>query len=241
MKSRFIHPIPILFNIAQKSVEDQEKYLSYIKCKFGDDILNKLISDETLHYNCSQILRFDDFGTKVLKYFDLIERIFSIDPLKSSISFKGEDNRTFLFYLHLNADRDLIEILSYLFEKFENQKGFLEQLLRSVDRNGDTFLIHYFVQVRTDKMISICKEFLNLIKNNFGLNFLENFLLIRNKKHQNFHHVLLQNGFGGVEESLHVLGILLEVVGKDKEFFVELTKQNNETPHEFKEFLESNF
>jgi hypothetical protein len=70
---------------------------------------------------------------------------------------------------------------------------------------------------------------------------LKKLLLIKNKQNRNFHLVLLHNKlFDGIEESLEVSEILLEVVGKDKEFFVELTKQE-EIPDQIREFLERNF
>jgi hypothetical protein len=44
-KSTNISPSPIFFfHIAQKSEENQEKYLSFIKTKFGEDVLDKLLS-----------------------------------------------------------------------------------------------------------------------------------------------------------------------------------------------------
>ncbi len=62
-------------------------------------------------------------------------------------------------------------------------------------------------------------------------------LLIRNKNGRNFHHALLGNKFGCVEESLRVLKNLPEVFGKDQEFFVELTQRNEEIPDEIKNFI----
>jgi hypothetical protein len=52
--------------------------------------------------------------------------------------------------------------------------------------------------------------------------------------------LLLHKIFDGVEKSLEVFEILLEVVGNDEEFFVELTKQE-EIPDQIKEFLKINF
>ncbi len=48
---------------------------------------------------------------------------------------------------------------------------------------------------------------------------------------------MLANGYDGVENSLQILEILLDVVGKDKEFFRELTNQE-QIPKEVKEFLD---
>jgi hypothetical protein len=70
---------------------------------------------------------------------------------------------------------------------------------------------------------------------------LKKLLLIRNKQNQNFHHTLLANKFNSVEKSLEILENLLKVVGKDQDFFKELTEQDVAMPEEIKEFLETNF
>jgi hypothetical protein len=233
-------PSPILvFQIAQKSVEDQEKYLNFLKQKFGENILQKLISDDSLYKICFQTHRFEDFAGNVLKFFDFVERNFGLDFLKKLICCKAFENRTFLFYLYPVADKCLIKILSFLFDKFKNEKNFLEEFLLSVDDDGNSFLIFYFLQRYPSRMTKVSKEFFELIKTNFGVDFLKKLLLVRNKFVNNFHLALLANKFGGVERSLQVLEILLEVVGKDKNFFTELTKQD-EIPKEIREFLKTN-
>jgi hypothetical protein len=131
-----------------------------------------------------------------------------------------------------------MKILNYLFEKIKNQKDFLAEVLLSVDDFGNTFLISYFSRGWVLRLIEISKELFNSIKSTFGREFLKKLLLIKNKQNRNFHLVLLDNKyFDGVEKSLEVFEILLEVVGKDEEFFVELAKQE-EIPDQIKEFLE---
>jgi hypothetical protein len=126
-----------------------------------------------------------------------------------------------------------------LFEKIRPKKDFLEELLLSVDVVENTFLIHYFSQGRISQIMSVSKDLFGLIKTIFGVNFLKKLLLTKNKHHENFLHALLSETFGGVEKSLEVLKILLQVVGKDKKFFRELTKQSR-IPKEIKEFLKTN-
>jgi hypothetical protein len=233
---------PIHFHIAQKSEEDQEKFLDFMKRRFGDDILNELISHKTLCEICLHSDLFDDFGTKVLRFFDFVERNFGIEFLKKLIFYKTCKQRTFLFHLFQVADKDLVKIFNYLFEKFKNEKKNLEQFLLSVDyADGNTFLIYHFQRRNTLEMIENNCKFFELIKTNFGLKFLKKLLLIKNKKKHNYHHSLLLTAYaGGVEESLEVLEILLKVVGKDKRFFIKLAKQNEEIPDQIKEFLERN-
>jgi hypothetical protein len=230
-------PYPLLFYIAQKSLEDQEKYLNFLKRKLGENILNEFISNRSLFDTTGKYNRFNDFGTSASKYLDFVERNFGTEILKKLVSFKAYSYQTFLYDLHHIADRCLMKILNYLFEKFKNEKQFLEQLLLSVDNSGNTFLIHYFCLDFIPGVIKASRELFKFIKNKFGLDFLKKLLLIRNKQNKNFHHVLLENKLGGVEKSLQVLEILLEVFGKDKEFFQELTKQKKEIPEEIKEFL----
>jgi Mg2+/Co2+ transporter CorC len=89
-------------------------------------------------------------------------------------------------------------------------------------------------------MIKVSKEFFELIKSNFGVDFLKKLLLIKKRFiNVNFHLALISNKFGGVDSCLQVLEILLEVVGKDKEFFTELTNQII-IPNEIREFLKTN-
>jgi hypothetical protein len=232
---------PILaFQIAQKTFKDQEKYLNFLTQKFGDDILQKLISSASLYKICFQSPRFEDFGENVLKFFDFIERNFGLEFLKKLICYKDFENQTFLFCLFQVANKSLIKILSFLFEKFKNEKNFLEKFLLSVDVVGNSFLIFYISQDYLDRMIKTSKEFFELIKTSFGVDLLKKFLLIRNKfVNKNFHLALLANKRGGVERSLQVLEILLEVVGKDKDFFTELTNQIK-IPKEIREFLKTN-
>jgi hypothetical protein len=90
-------------------------------------------------------------------------------------------------------------------------------------------------------MIKICKELYEFIVANLGLDFLKKLLLLKNKQNQNSHLALLSNKhYGGVEQSMKVLEILFEVVGKDEEFFLALTKQDSEMPNQIYNFLERN-
>jgi hypothetical protein len=232
-------PYPILFYIAQKSLEDQERYLNFLKRKLGENILNGLISNRSLFDSSVSCRRFNDFGTSVSKFLDFVERNFGAENLKKLIGFQAYNYQTFLFNLYHIADRCLIKILNYLFEKFKNEKQFLESFFVAVDNYGDTFLMHYFYFDFIPGVIKTFRELFKFIKNNFGLNFLKKLLLIRNKQKKNFHQILLENKLGGVEKSLEVLEILLEVVGRDQEFFRELTKQDKVFPEEIKEFLKT--
>jgi hypothetical protein len=239
LKNTLIESRTFLFYFAQKSVENQRKYLSFMESKFGGNIFQELISEETLFIICMQGLRFDDFGTNVLTFFDFVVQIFDIDFLEKLICYKhNENNLTFLFPLCQIAGKCLIKILKYLFEKFQNSK-ILENLLLAIDDYGNSFLIFYCLQPFVPGIIKNCKEFLELVKNNFDLDFLKKFLLIKNNQNNNFHHVLMSNKFGGgLEKTLDVLEVLQEVVGKDDRFFIELT-EDPEIPDQIKEFLET--
>jgi hypothetical protein len=241
LKSSFFGSETFLFYFAQKSEENQEKILSFLESKFGGNFLDELFCDGTFFWICWNCKRFDDLAASVLKFFDFVERKFGLDFFKNLICFKGPENRTFLFLLYDVVYESLMKILNYLFEKFKNQKDYLAEVLLSVSDFGDTFLIYYFSRDWIPETIEIFKELFNSIKSSFDLEFLKKLLLIKNKQNRNFHLVLLDNKhFDGVEESLEVFEILLEVVGKDKEFFVELTKQE-EIPDQIKEFLKRNF
>ncbi len=175
-----------------------------------------------------------------MKYLNFIERNFGIDFLKKLILVRGENSRIFSFCFYEDADKCLNTILNYLFEKFKTKNNFLEHVLLSVDDRGNSFLIHYFMQNDVSGMIKIARELFELIKANMGLEFLKQLLLLQNNRWRNFHQALLSNEDGGVEKCLEVLEILLEVVGKDKEFFILLTKQFK-IPNEINVFLKNNF
>jgi hypothetical protein len=241
LKSSFVGSETFLFYFAQKSEENQEKFVSFLNVKFGGNFLEELFSDGTLFWICWNCLLFDDFAASALKFFDFVERKFGLDFLKNLIRFKDSENRTFLFHLFQVVHKCLMKILNYLFEKFKNQKDFLAEVLLSVDDFGNTFLTYFFSRGWVPETIETSKELFNSIKSTFDLEFLKKLLLIKNKQNRNFHQVLLLNKlFDGVEESLEVFEILLEVVGKDEEFFAELTKQE-EIPEQIKEFLKENF
>jgi hypothetical protein len=230
----------LLFYVAQKSKENQEKLVNFLKNKFGGKILNELFSLKSLYEICYwKSDRFDDFAKSIFNYFDFVERHFDLDFLKNLICYKGYWNKTFLFPLHTKAVECLIKILTFLFAKFKNEKEFLKELLLSPDKDGNTFWIYYCLKsVIPSKIIEISKEFFELIKTNFDSELAKEFLLIKNKKNQNFHQVSLAAGHFDKKNSLEILENLLEVFGKDKEFFMKLTKQKK-FPEEIKEFLET--
>jgi hypothetical protein len=241
LKSGFVHSETFLFYFARKSEENQEKLVSFLESKFGGNLMVVLTSNGTFYRICWNSPRFDDFTASVLKFFDFVERKFGLDFLKNLIRFKGSENQTFLFALYQIGDKSLMKILNCLFEKFKNQKDLLSELLLSVNDFGDTFLTFYFSLNWVLRLVKISRELFNSIKSTFGLEFLKKLLLIKNKRNQNFHLALLDNKLvNGVEKSLEVFEILLEVVGKDKEFFVELTKQEKITD-QIKVFLERKF
>jgi hypothetical protein len=234
--SYFGNSSPILyFHIAQRSAEDQQKYINYMKHKFGENIL-----DESSIYIISlQCHRFSNFPAKFSKFLDFIERNFPISMLKKSIQFEGFNRQTFLFNLYCSVDDCLIKIFNILLEIFKNENDILKAFLLSVDKDGNSFLIFEFSQCFVLRTIKVSKELFELVKTNFGVDFLKQLLLVKNEQGKNFHHTLLFNEYGGLENSLQVLEILLEVVGKDEEFFRELTNQE-QVPKEIKEFLETN-
>jgi hypothetical protein len=236
LKSSFVGSETFLFYFAQKTEENQEKYKSFLVSKFGDNILNEFFSNRSLYDIGWKSNRFDDFAANMMKFFDFVERNFGMDFLKQLIGFQASDNRTFLFPLFHVVEKCLMKILNDLFEKLADQKEFLEEFLLSVDEDGNTFLTYYFSQGFVLRMIAIFKDFLKSIKSNFSLEFLMKFLRVKNNKNLNFHQVLLENKFGGVERNLEILEILLEVIG-DRDFFFDLIEQEK-IPEQIKEFLE---
>jgi hypothetical protein len=240
LKASFVDTGTFFFYFAQKPEESQEKIESFLESKFGGNFLDELFSDETLCNVCWNSHRFDDFAASVLKFFDFVERKFGLDFLMKLICFRNSENQIFLFHIYDVVVPCLMKILHNLFEKFKIQKDFLAEVLLSVNNDGNTFLIYNFSKGSANKMVKISKDFFNAIKSNFGLDYLKKLLLIKNKQNRNFHLDMLCNKrCDGVGKSLDIFKILLEVVGKDKDFFSELTKQD-EIPEQIKEFLVNN-
>jgi hypothetical protein len=240
LKSSFVGSETFIFYLAQKSEENQEKSINFLRRKFGGNFLDELISKETLYNLVWNSDRFDDFAPCILKFLDFVEQTYGLELLKNLISFRGPKNKTFLFPLHHEVDTCLMKILSKLLEKFKKEKAVLAELLLSLTDDGNTFLIHYLSKRFALDMVEISKELFNFIKFNFGLDFLEELLLIRNKRDLNFHLALIGNRHISGEKAVEVLDVLLEVVGYDKEFFVELTEQGD-APEPIREFLEKHF
>ncbi len=226
-----------LFNISQNPEIVQKRAFDFLHKKFGEGILKELILVESLENICEVDDVLSDFEVKLLEFFNFVEREFGFDSLKQLLGSKNANNQTLLFFLWDNAAKLLMKTLNYLLEKFENDKNFLKLYLTAIDDDGNTFLILYYLKDRFDKMTKVSKEFFEFIKFNFGVKFLEEFLLVKNNDGLNFIQILQSNS---IEDCLMVLGNLRDTIGNDQEFFEKLI-ENGKTQKEIMDFFEEKF
>jgi hypothetical protein len=119
--------------------------------------------------------------------------------------------------------------------EYENDKEFLKEIFCYQDIKGYTFLIHYFSSRFAYSVLKVLKEILNWIKNNFGLEFLKKFLLIKDKEDRSFFLALIANRIfkGSSKASMEVIETLLDIIGDDKDFFEQLiTHRKIQVPDE---------
>jgi hypothetical protein len=146
------------------------------------------------------------------------------ETLKKLIDSKNCENQTFLFGLH--EGDELSQIFNFLFDIFNNEKPFLKNLLLSVDRNGDTFLIDYFRKIyRFQNVYVILFDFFKLILENLDSNFLKRLLLIKNNENKNLYRIFIAHS--GAAEYRTFLNLLIGTIGSDKEFIEEFTENYN--------------
>jgi hypothetical protein len=213
-----------------------EANFKFVKYKFGSEFLKNLIFDDSLFSIIGYEWNSRTLAEDLLRFFDVVERECGLKELKKLVGFKNARNETFLYRFSTDGLLHCTNIVNYLFLKFGDDKNFVKRILYSVDEYGNTIL-HFFFQKYPVESSEVAPVFFDMIKSNFNVNFLKEFLLIKNDSHQNFFHIAQAHS---VDNALKLLGVLLEIVGNDKKFFENLVKQEK-IPEKIKLFMMVNF
>jgi hypothetical protein len=208
------------FSISQIEEESRVRIVELFEEKFQIPFYsNDFYSAEILHKICENYSK--DDTKKILNYFDFVEEKNNLDFLKNYFSRKNLESQTILVHFHQSYS-GLIQVFKWLEEKFKNEKKFLKNFLMQVDENGDSFL-HVLLRKcydwQFDDFFTATFKFLT---RNFDKSFVQNFLLIQNKRQENCLNLVCQR----YEKKIPgILDLLLEDFQNDQEFFTKLLNE----------------
>ncbi len=225
-----------LFSISQieeKSARD--RIVEFFEEKFqipfySDDFYSVQILHEICEVNSEY------YTEKILNYFNFVEEN-DLEFLKSYISGKNSENQRILVHFHQNYS-NLTEVFEWL-EKFKNDKEFLENFLMQVDENGDSFL-HVVLRKCDGGDVDdfFTKTFKFLIRN-FDKSFVQNFLLIQNKRQENCLNLFCQ-GVKYEWKIPKILNLLSKDFQNDREFFTKLLNEELKKNEKVREWIKKN-
>jgi hypothetical protein len=223
------------FSISQIKEESRDRIVKLFEEKF-QSYSDDFYSAEILHEICENHSKRD--AEKILNYFNFVEEKNSFRFLKNYISCKNSESQTILFHFHQNYS-DLAEVFEWLEEKFKNEKNFLKNFLMQVDENGDSFL-HVILRKCYDFRVDVffTKTFEFLIRN-FDKSFVQNFLLIQNKRLENCLNLFCQR----VEDDWEIpeiLDLLSKDFQNDREFFTKLLNEELKKNEKVRKWIKKN-
>jgi hypothetical protein len=194
---------------------------------------NDFYSAEILHEICENHSKRD--VEKILKYLNFVEEKNDLEFLKNYFSGKNSEGQTILVHFHDDYSH-LAQVFEWLEEKFKNDKNFLKNFLMQVDENGDSFL-HVLLRKCYDGWLDdfFTKTFKFLIRN-FDKSFVQNFLLIQNKRKENCLNLVCQL----VEDEWkipEILNLLSKEFQNDREFFTKLLNEELKKNKKVREWI----
>ncbi len=142
--------------------------------------------------------------------------------------------------MHIHDDDSgLTEVLKWLEKKSENDKKFLKNFLMQVDENGDSFLHVLLRKCRYFKVNDFFTETFNFLIRNFDKSFVQNFLLIQNKRQKNCLNLVCQRV--RFEKKIpEILNLLSKDFQNDREFFTKLFNEVLKKNEEVREWIKNN-
>jgi hypothetical protein len=178
-------------------------------------------SAEILHKICEKYSKFET-EKKILNYFNFVEEENDLEFLKNYISGKNSESQTILAHFHdYIYNSDLAKVFKWLEEKFKNEKNFLKNFLMQVDEDGDSFL-HVLLR-KCDYNWQVVYVFFTktfeFLTRNFDKSFVQNFLLIQNKRQENCLNLVCQRFEWIIPK---ILDLLSKDFQNDREFFTKL-------------------
>jgi hypothetical protein len=191
-------------------------------------------SAEILHEICENHSK--DDNEKILNYFNFVEEKNDFEFLKKYVSGKNSESQTILVHFH-HSKSDLTNFFEWLEKKFKNDKNFLKNFLMQVDENGDSFL-HVVLRKCEDWWVGVffTKTFEFLIRN-FDKSFVQNFLLIQNKRQENCLNSVCRRRDWKIPE---ILDRLSKDFKNDQEFLTKLLNEELKKNKEVREWIKKN-
>jgi hypothetical protein len=227
------------FSISQIEEESRERIVELFEEKFqipfySDDFY----SAEILHQICENHSKYG-VEKKILKYFNFVEEKNDFEFLKSYVSGKNSENQTILVHFHhYSYDSDLSKVFEWLEEKLKIDKEFLKNFLMQVDENGDSFLHVVLRKCPYDFQVDdFFTETFKFLIRNFDKSFVQNFLLIQNKRQENCLNLFCQRRDWKIPE---ILDLLSKDFQNDQEFFTKLLNEELKKNEEVREWTKNN-
>jgi hypothetical protein len=226
-----------LLSISQIEDESRDRIVEFFEEKFqipfySDDFY----SAEILHEICENHSKNDT--EKILKYFNFVEEKKGFKFLKNYISGKNSESQTILVHFHHNYFR-LTEVLEWLEEKFKNDKKFLKNFLMQVDENGDSFLHVLLRKCYVGDLDRFFTKTFKFLIRNFDKSFVQNFLLIQNKRQENCLNLICQRVWD--EKKIpEILDLLSKDFQNNHEFFTKLLNEGLKKNEKVREWFKKN-
>jgi hypothetical protein len=222
-----------LFSISQIKKESRVRIVEFFEEKFqipfySDDFY----SAEILHKICENYSKY--YTEKILDYFNFVEEKNDFEFLRKYISGKNSKSQSILVHFH-HSYPDLTKVFEWLEEKkFKNEKNFLKNFLMQVDENGDSFL-HVLLRKCFDFQVDdfFTKTF-NFLTRNFDKSFVQNFLLIQNKRQENCLNLVCQRDKWNIQK---ILDRLSKDFQNDQEFFTKLLNEELKKNEKVREWI----
>jgi hypothetical protein len=228
-----------LFSISQIKKESRVRIVEFFEEKFQIQFYSDdFYSAEILHEICENQSKGYGNTKKVLNYFNFVEEENGLEFLKNYVSGKNSKSQTILAHFH-HYDSDLAKVFEWLEEKFKNDKNFLKNFLMQVDENGDSFL-HVLLRKCDGWRVAdfFTKTFEFLIRN-FDKSFLQNFLLIQNKRQENCLNLFCQRVWYKWKIP-EILDLLSKNFQNDQEFFTKILNEELKKNKKVREWIKKN-
>jgi hypothetical protein len=224
----------LLFWTAQiERKSSRDRLVELIEGKFKKS-LSDFYSAEILHKICEN---YSVKATKkILKYFDFVEEKNDFEFLKNYISGKNSEGQTILVHFH-HSYFILFQVFKWLEKKFKNDKNFLENFLMQVDENGDSFLHVVLRKCDESKINNVSVRTFKFLTEIFDKSFVQNFLLIQNKRLENCLNLVCQRQGKKISG---ILKLLSKDFQNDREFFRKLLNDELKKNKKVRKWIEKN-
>ncbi len=226
------------FSISQIEEESRDRIVKFFEEKFQISFYSDdFYSAEILHKICKNNSKSD--VEKILNYFNFVEEKNDFGFLRNYISGKNSESQTIFVHFHHNY-LHLTKVFEWLEEKFEKEKNFLKNFLMQVDENGDSFLHVLLRKCRDSQVDDFFTETFNFLIRNFDKSFVQNFLLIQNKRQENCLNLICQRVKYDKWKIPEILDLLSKDFQNDQKFFTKLLNEELKKNKKVREWIKNN-